>query len=136
MPDSMDLLSLIKQGKSYDNYRDHAVCVYRNTGYGPGHKYYDPPIHATMFYDGRFKLNVYHALSTDDGLQGELYDMQKDPSETENLWSSPQHAQVKIRLLQRLLDWIAKNEIRHLGSRGGEKFLTLQKSYYGTEEKK
>ncbi|MHC4214695.1 MAG: sulfatase family protein, partial [Planctomycetota bacterium] len=136
MPDSMDLVSLIKQGKDYENYRDHAVCVYRNTGYGPGHKYFDPPIHATMFYDGRFKLNVYHALSAGDSLQGELYDMQNDPLESKNLWSSPQHAEVKTRLLQRLLDWILKNDIRHLGSRGGEKFFTLKKSYYGTEEKK
>jgi arylsulfatase A-like enzyme len=135
MPDSMDLISLIRQGEDYDNYRDHAVCVYRNTGYGPGHKYFDPPIHATMFYDGRFKLNVYHDVANGDSLQGELYDMQNDPMETDNLWSNPQHAEVKMRLLQRLVDWTVENGVRYLGTRGGEKFFTLKKSYYGGEGK-
>jgi arylsulfatase A-like enzyme len=135
MPDSMDLISLIKQGKDYDNYRDHAVCAYRNTGYGPGHKYFDPPIHATMFYDGRFKLNVYHDIADGDSLQGELYDMQNDPMETNNLWSNPEHAEVKMRLLSRLVDWTVENGVRYLGTRGGEKFFTLKKSYYGGEGK-
>jgi arylsulfatase A-like enzyme len=104
MPDSMDLVSLIRQGKDYENYRDYAVCMYRNTGYGPGHKYYDPPIHATMFREGRFKLNVYHNPADGSRLEGELYDMQNDPEETNNLWSHPQYSRIKTRLLGRLVD--------------------------------
>ena len=134
MPHSMDLISLIRQGKDYQNYRDHAVCMYRNTGYGPGHKYYDPPIHATMFRDERFKLNVYHDIKNAGRLEGELYDMRNDPQETNNLWSDPQYTEVKVRLLNRLIDWAVENDVRYLGSRGGEKFFTLKKSYYGDEK--
>ena len=135
MPHSMDLLSLIRQGKTYENYRDHAVCVYRNSGYGPGHKYFDPPIHATMFRDERFKLNVYHRMADGESLEGELYDMENDPDETNNLWNNPEYAEVKMQLLQRLLDWMVENDVRNFGSRGGEKFHTLKKGYYGEEKK-
>ena len=134
MPDSMDLVSLIQQGRDYDNYRDYAVCMYRNTGYGPGHKYFDPPIHATMFRDERYKLNVYHDSASNSRLEGELYDMQNDPEETNNLWSDPQYAEVKTRLVSRLVDWMFEHDLRYLGSRGGEKFFTLKKNYYGGEK--
>jgi len=136
MPHSMNLLKLIEQGTSYENYRDYAVCAYRNTGYGPGHKYYDPPIHATMFRDKRFKLNLYHDISlSGKALQGELYDMENDPHETNNLWANPEYAQIKTKLIQRLFNWLVENDIRNLGSRGGEKFHTLKKNYYGDEKK-
>jgi hypothetical protein len=134
MPDSMDLVSLVRAGRDYDNYRDHAVCMYRNTGYGPGHKYFDPPIHATMFRDERFKLNVYHGSADGEPLEGELYDMQDDPQETRNLWVDPQYGEVKMRLLGRLVDWMLEHDLRYLGSRGGEKFFTLKKNYYGGEK--
>jgi uncharacterized sulfatase len=134
MPESMDLLALIKQGKAYGNYRDYAVCTYRNTGYGPGHKYFDPPINCTMFLDERFKLNVYHSPSEEGKVQGELYDMDNDPQEVNNLWANAEYSEIKTRLLQRLMDWMVENNIRDFGSRGGEKFRTLKKSYYGTEK--
>lgn len=135
MPQSMDLISLIQQGKSYENYRDHAVCVYRNSGYGPGHKYFDPPIHATMFRDEKFKLNVYHDISIDKNLSGELYDMDNDPEEKNNLWDNPEYAEVRTRLSQRLLDWMVENNVRNFGSSGGEKFHTLKTNYYGDGKK-
>ena len=37
--------------------------------------------YATMYYDGRFKLSVYHGIQF-----GELYDMENDPQEQHNLW--------------------------------------------------
>lgn len=135
MPHSMDLLSLIQKGKKYENYRDYAVCAYRNSGYGPGHKYFDPPIHATMFRDKRYKLNVYHNVSVSGNLGGELYDMQKDPKEINNLWHNPKYGKVKMRLVHRLFDWMVENDVRNFGSRGGEKFFTLKKGYYGDEKK-
>jgi arylsulfatase A-like enzyme len=135
MPESMDLFALIQQGKRYENYRGYAICAYRNSGYGPGHKYFDPPIYATMFRDERFKLNVYHNSSDDGSLEGELYDMKNDPHEKNNLWNNAEYAKVKAGLLQRLLDWMVEHDVRNLGSRGGEKFFTLKKSYYGGEKK-
>lgn len=135
MPESMDLFALIQQGKRYENYRGYAVCAYRNSGYGPGHKYFDPPIHATMFRDERFKLNVYHNISNGGPFEGELYDMKRDTAETDNLWDNPGYAEVRAGLLQRLLDWMVENNVRNFGSRGGEKFFTLKKDYYGGENK-
>jgi len=132
MPESMDLISFIKEGKAYENYRDHAVCCYRNTGYGPGQKYFDPPIHCTMFRDQRYKLNVYHDVDNDhNDLEGELYDMADDPQENNNLWSEPEYSKVKMKLMDRLMDWMVDNSVRYPGSRGGEKFKTLKKNYYG-----
>jgi len=133
MPESMDLLSFIRHGKSCENYRDYAVCLYRNTGYGPGHKYFDPPVHATMFRDERFKLNVYHGGPNDRSSTGELYDMVNDPAEKNNLWNDPACSEVKDRLFRRLLDWMVTNDVRNFGSRGGEKFRTLKKNYYGDD---
>jgi len=135
MPHSMDLLSLIEQGRDYENYRNHAVCMYRNTGYGPGHKYFDPPIHATMFRDQSFKLNVYHDVSNNNSLGGELYDMENDPEEKNNLWNNPEYGEVRMRSLQRLIDWMVENDVRSFGSRGGEKFFTPKENYYGDEKK-
>ena len=34
-----------------------------------------------MYYDGQFKLSVYHGIQF-----GELYDMENDPQEQHNLW--------------------------------------------------
>jgi arylsulfatase A-like enzyme len=50
---------------------------------------------ATMYRDGRYKLVVYH----DQGL-GELYDLARDPDEFDNLWDSPEHAGIKLALME------------------------------------
>ncbi len=135
MPDSMDLTALIKHDKQYANYRDYAVCMYRNSGYGPSHKYFDPPIQATMFRTERYKLNVYHDITNTGKCQGQLFDMQNDPQERNNLWADARYAQVKSDLMNRLVDWMGSQDQRYLGSRGGEKFFTLRKGYYGSESK-
>jgi hypothetical protein len=132
----MDLLRLIEEGESYDRRRGWAVCAFRNSGYGPGGKYFDPPIHATMFHDSRYKLIVYHHLVGDETeLEGELFDMQNDPKELSNLWQSADHADIKAVLLQRMLNWSINNETRLLGTRGGQKFHTsVMKGYSGQDK--
>ncbi|HCY40740.1 MAG TPA: hypothetical protein DHV48_05200 [Prolixibacteraceae bacterium] len=122
MPESMDLLKFIKQRTAYKYYRDYAVCEYRNTGYGPGGTYYEPPLHATMFLSGYYKLNVYHNFSDSHKLQGELFNMENDPLEENNLWNNPNHQYVKIEMMHQLTDWMVKNSDRYPGGRGGEKF--------------
>ncbi|MCZ6636481.1 MAG: DUF4976 domain-containing protein, partial [bacterium] len=54
---------------------------------------------ATMFRDERYKLVVYHEEDF-----GELYDLQDDPDEFNNLWDDSAHAGVKMRLLKQNFD--------------------------------
>lgn len=55
--------------------------------------------YGTMHRDDRYKLCVYHGHDV-----GELYDMQEDPEEFENLWDSPAHADIKHRLIKASFD--------------------------------
>ncbi len=122
MPDSIDLASVIVDGAG--NARDAAVCVYRNSGLYNGSRtdtpYFDPPVNATMLRNERYKLNVYHNPQPGGGSQGQLFDMTEDPLECRDLWNDPSSLEIKNRLMASLVDWLAGQEIRGLGSRGGE----------------
>ncbi len=50
------------------------------------------------YLDQRYKLTVYY-----DRPYGELFDLQSDPGETNNLWHDPAHAALKSDLLLKLL---------------------------------
>tara|TARA_Y100000590_G_C15598612_1_gene969100 strand:+ start:41 stop:247 length:207 start_codon:yes stop_codon:yes gene_type:complete len=52
-----------------------------------------------MYRTQRWKIVTYHGYST-----GELYDMQNDPGEFNNLWNEPNWAEVKLDLLNRSFD--------------------------------
>lgn len=54
---------------------------------------------ATMYRDRRYKLSVYHG----HGL-GELYDLEQDPWEFDNLWNDPAHQELKHRLVYASFD--------------------------------
>ncbi len=60
------------------------------------------PRYLTMVADDRYKLIAAH------GEDGELYDLQADPTETRNLWASPEHLPVKAEMLQRLAERMAE----------------------------
>jgi arylsulfatase len=49
---------------------------------------------ATMHHDGRYKLSLYH-----DHNLGELYDLEADPWEFEDLFESPDHQAIKHRMI-------------------------------------
>ena len=134
-PHGMDLIELASQGNAYPSRRDWAVCTFRNSGYGPGGTYFVPPIHSTMFFDGRYKLNVYHQRPGEaNRFEGELFDIRRDPLETSNLWNDPDQAEIKSRLLGRMLNWMTENELRTSGSRGGERFRQSVMKEYGNEQ--
>ena len=54
---------------------------------------------ATMFRDARYKLCVYHGKDI-----GELYDLENDPWEHNNLWDEPAETEIKNQLLARSFD--------------------------------
>lgn len=128
MPHSMNLFDLLEEGEAVEGYRDYAVTLFRNSGYGLGGTYFDPPLHCSMFHDGRYKLTVYHDAGGDPGAAeregaptGELYDMEADAAEINNLWTNPRYAEVKWSLMSRLMDWMVRMEAEYVGSRGGER---------------
>ena len=55
--------------------------------------------YATMYRRGRYKLSVYHGFKV-----GELYDLQNDPWEHENLWDSSMHQSLKYELIYESFD--------------------------------
>ena len=55
--------------------------------------------YATMHRTRTHKLCVYHGKGV-----GELFDLENDPWEHENLWDDPAHADLKHRLLAESFD--------------------------------
>jgi len=55
--------------------------------------------HGFMYYDGRYKVAVYQGHEI-----GELYDLQEDPGEFDNLWDRPECRELKARLVLRAFD--------------------------------
>ena len=54
---------------------------------------------ATMYYDGRYKLSMYHDVST-----GELYDLWEDPWEHVDLFENPEYRERRASLIQQSFD--------------------------------
>jgi hypothetical protein len=66
--------------------RTDVYCEYYNAM--PWHR--DPTPHATMVRTDRHKLVAFHGEAL-----GELYDLEVDPAETTNLWTSAPHAPLR-----------------------------------------
>ncbi len=56
-------------------------------------------IDATMYYNGRYKLVIYHGKEF-----GELYDHETDPNEFHNLWDKPEYETFKTELVRKSFD--------------------------------
>ncbi len=55
-------------------------------------------VHVKTYVNDRYKLTVYYNRD-----YGELFDMQEDPGEINNLWNSAEHAALKADLVMKLL---------------------------------
>ena len=87
------LLPLLSRERSPDNHREFVRCEFIDALDMP-----DATV-ATMHFDGRYKLIVYHNHQL-----GELYDLETDPGEFEDLWDSAAHKGLKLELLGRSFD--------------------------------
>jgi arylsulfatase len=84
------------QGKSLTKLLKGETNTHRSSVYSEFYNanfHYNPPPWATMVRKERYKLFVYHSL----GGWGELYDLEKDPWEFENLWDERSTRNVKTR---------------------------------------
>ncbi|MBT3917456.1 MAG: sulfatase-like hydrolase/transferase [Rhodospirillaceae bacterium] len=91
------LQSLLTGAKLDDHHKDVVVTDFNDS---LGTSEVDHYTQASMTFDGRYKLAVYHSH---DGL-GELYDLKSDPDEFDNLWSNANHQELKHKLIARHLD--------------------------------
>ena len=103
IPERMHGRSLmpILTGAADPNYHRESVrCEYYDAiGADPNFHQAPDHSHATMFRDERYKFVLYHG----HGL-GELYDLQEDPDEFENLWDDFDVQALKLDLMQRSFD--------------------------------
>ena len=92
------LLPLLTGEKALDNHRDDVYCEYYNAM--PWHR--EPAAHATMVRSQQHKIVAAHGTRG-----GELYDLNSDPQETNNLWNAPDYESIKLEMQGRLIDRMA-----------------------------
>lgn len=86
------LIPHLKGAADPSKHRDFVYCEYLNS-------WTHSDAYGTMLRTETEKIVVYHGTD-----QGELYDLESDPDEFENLWHSPDHQPMKLRLMQQCFD--------------------------------
>lgn len=132
MPDSHDLLAAAAAGPGSGpvggtnvgtGAADAAICLYRGTSICDTKQYFDPPINAGMYRWDRYKLNLYFAEhDAGDHPAGQLFDLDADPLEQNDLWSSDAHREVKLDLILRFTSQVNEMDRKYNTSRGGQHF--------------
>jgi hypothetical protein len=74
-------------------HRDSVYCEFFNSGF-----LYNPPPMALCVRTEGHKLSYYQSLNT-----GELYDLEKDPAETNNLWDSSSARALREEMMRLML---------------------------------
>jgi arylsulfatase A-like enzyme len=123
MPDSRDLVPLTTG--AVDRVHAYTITAYRNSGISDEKRPWDPPIHATMIFDGRYKLSVYHGELGEEGApvrgpRGELYDIHADPDEIHDRFEDTAYLETRLRLTEQINEWFFRKEFANAASRGGE----------------
>ena len=87
------LLPILRGETESSHHRDFVRCEYYDALAMRDHSF------ATMYRDKRYKLVVYHGHN-----EGELYDLEDDPNEFNNLWHAQEMQEVKMHLLKDSFD--------------------------------
>lgn len=69
--------------------RDHAICEFRHE---------PTTIHQKTYVDKKYKITVYYNQT-----YGELFDLENDPNEYNNLWDDPGYMHIKMELLMKYI---------------------------------
>ena len=104
VPEAMQgrsLKPLLVEGNAPDHHRDFVRCEYYRA-LNPAAQPAFTGTFATMLRDDRYKLVVYHGHGV-----GELFDLETDPGEFDNLWNDPALIETKLRLMQQSFDTLA-----------------------------
>jgi arylsulfatase len=88
------LLSILTGETDLHQHKEHVYCEYYYALLGSHDN-----IYATMYYDGTYKIVVYHGQDI-----GELYNHEKDPDEFDNLWDQPELLKIKMDLIKKCFD--------------------------------
>jgi arylsulfatase A-like enzyme len=91
--------SLVGQLTRPERAGEHRQFVYSTYTNALAHAEKDARAYGTMIRTRRYKLVNYHGHGV-----GELFDMEKDPGEFNNLWSDPDHQRIKMDLMIRSFD--------------------------------
>ncbi len=89
------LLAILEGRAEPDKHRDFARCEYYKVLEGI-------ESYATMLRTRRYKIVNYHGHDL-----GELFDMEKDPAEFNNLWDDPAYADIRFELMKKSFDALA-----------------------------
>lgn len=95
------LMPLLLQRTAPERHRDYVRCEYHDA-LAPHWGRNVPrvtPAHATMYRDSRYKISLYHGNEF-----GELYDLETDPTELNNLWEDQEYAKLRQRLVKESFD--------------------------------
>ena len=96
------LLPILEGRKSPHHHRDFVRCEYYNTLERNFTDLKFSGSYGTMIREPKYKCAIYHGHD-----YGELYDLEKDPWEHDNLWESEEHRLIRERLLRTALDTLA-----------------------------
>ena len=97
VPDDMTGLDQLGTWRGDAAARDHAIVEFHHQ---------PTTIHMRTYVDERYKLTIYCNRP-----YGEIFDLQNDPGELDNLWDNPDHVGLKEQLLVRMLKAeVAKEE--------------------------
>ena len=92
------LKSLLAGETSLDAHKTRVICEY-NDAIGNCATQDNEGTHGYMYFDGRYKVSIYQNHDI-----GELYDLENDPGEFDNLWNNPNFSELKAEIMYRALD--------------------------------